>query len=187
MKGRSPNKAEKEFTGEIWMPVPWYGDLYMASNFGRIKSLARNIEKKHSRSGKVCTYFYKERILTPHYVNGYRIARFGHKKKKYSVQVGRLVLMAFVGQPKPGQECCHNNGTPDDNRLANLRWDTHLENNRDRVRHGTYKRGSEHHYSKYPEDIRMGVAAGSISKNEALHKLGISNTHFYRLKKLCQN
>lgn len=41
-------------------------------------------------------------------------------------------------------ECCHNNGNASDNRLENLRWDTHYNNNQDRIRHGTYGRGESH-------------------------------------------
>ena len=33
-------------------------------------------------------------------------------------------------------EGCHNDGNPLNNRLENLRWDTHLENCRDTIRHG---------------------------------------------------
>ena len=32
-----------------------------------------------------------------------------------------------------------------DNRIENLRWDTHENNNKDRKRHGTYKTGKDHH------------------------------------------
>jgi hypothetical protein len=49
--------------------------------------------------------------------------------------VHQLVLEAFVGPKPEGQEGCHF-PDPDksNNSVANLRWDTHLENVRDRVR-----------------------------------------------------
>ena len=55
------------------------------------------------------------------------------------VLVHRLVLEAFVGPCPAGMEACHNNGNPADNRLENLRWDTHLENMKDAVKQGTMK------------------------------------------------
>ena len=51
--------------------------------------------------------------------------------------VHRLVLMAFTGPCPKGMECCHNNGDYSDNRLGNLRWDTHINNEKDKRRHGT--------------------------------------------------
>jgi hypothetical protein len=49
-------------------------------------------------------------------------------------------------------ECCHNNGDPADNRLENLRWDTHITNYRDAVRHGTSTRGEINGHSTLTED-----------------------------------
>lgn len=58
--------------------------------------------------------------------------------------VHRLVLTAFVGTCPEGMECCHNDGNPSNNRVENLRWDTHAENQRDRNKHGTDNRGERH-------------------------------------------
>jgi len=53
-------------------------------------------------------------------------------------RVHRLVLEAFIGPAPKGTICCHNDGDPTNNRLENLRWDTHSSNTRDAIRHGTY-------------------------------------------------
>lgn len=62
--------------------------------------------------------------------------------------VHRLVLEAFVGDCPYGMEACHENGDPTDNRVENLRWDTHAENMRDRSKHGRSNRGERCHSSK---------------------------------------
>jgi hypothetical protein len=51
--------------------------------------------------------------------------------------VHRLVIESFFGPCPPGREACHNNGDHTDNRLSNLRWDTHANNVLDQFRHGT--------------------------------------------------
>lgn len=51
--------------------------------------------------------------------------------------IHRLVLLAFVGPCPDGMEACHNNGISGDNRLENLRWDTHRANSADQKIHGT--------------------------------------------------
>ncbi len=51
--------------------------------------------------------------------------------------VHRLVLMAHQPTEDASLEVCHRNGDKTDNRLANLRWGTRSENQREKVRHGS--------------------------------------------------
>jgi hypothetical protein len=71
-------------------------------------------------------------------VNGYlHVTMKNTSGKSKSVAVHRLVLEMFVGPCPEGMECCHApDKTRSNNRLENLRWDTHLENMRDRKRYG---------------------------------------------------
>ncbi len=57
------------------------------------------------------------------------------KVKKFFVS--NLVLQEFVGPRPEGMEACHENGDYSDNRVNNLRWDTHFNNIQDKRRHGT--------------------------------------------------
>lgn len=74
-----------------------------------------------------------------------------------TVQVGRLVLEAFVGPCPPGMECCHNDDNPTNNTLGNLRWGTHSDNMRDAYRNGHKARnwggeGESHGRAKLTSD-----------------------------------
>src|SRR3954449_7292533 len=64
--------------------------------------------------------------------------RGGEKKRRY---IHHLVLEAFVGPRAQGLVCCHWEADPANNRLENLRWDTHQSNIDDMLRHGTRGRG----------------------------------------------
>jgi hypothetical protein len=44
----------------------------------------------------------------------------------------------FVGPAPSGHECCHRDGDPSNNDLANLYWGTPSQNRSDAVRHGTH-------------------------------------------------
>lgn len=68
--------------------------------------------------------------------------------------IHRLVLTAFVGPCPKGMEACHNNGNASDNRVANLRWDTHKNNGKDLIKHGTcfIARGSKNGMAKLTDD-----------------------------------
>ena len=56
----------------------------------------------------------------------------GHKK-----HIHRLVLETFIGPCPKGMECRHLDGNPQNNNLSNLKWDTHINNMRDKKMHGT--------------------------------------------------
>ncbi|WP_423203306.1 HNH endonuclease signature motif containing protein [Mycobacterium intracellulare] len=70
--------------------------------------------------------------------NGYLVVSVYAGQRARQRYVHHLVLETFVGPRPPGQECRHLNGDRTDNRLCNLRWGTHSENQFDQVAHGTH-------------------------------------------------
>ena len=166
---------------ETWKDVPDWEKYYQVSNKGRVKSKDRVVTKYCGLHNKVVTQRYKGFIRKPSIdKDGRPFVTLSKNKQKFSTSVARLVLMAFVGMPEDGQECCHNDGDATNNNLENLRWDTHKENNRDRIRHDTYKTGTDHHFSKFSEDLINKIKTKKITKQEALRQ-GVSNTHYYRI------
>lgn len=168
---------------ELWKDVCGYDDYYQASSLGRVRSKDRVVVKFSAVCNKVVRQKYKGRELSlkPN-AGGYIYVHISIDKAKENLHVGRAVLLAFCGKPLDNQECCHNDGNPSNNKIENLRWGTHLENNRDRIKHGTYKRGTAHHFSKFDNDLICSIKNKSISKDEALGA-GVSNTHYYRILK----
>ena len=74
-------------------------------------------------------------------------------------------------------EGCHNDGDPSNARLANLRWDTPRRNNADKVSHGTYRRGQDHHSAKIKEHEAREIlrrALGSEPMKEIASDFGVS-------------
>jgi len=81
-------------------------------------------------------------------VDGYlSVCLYGGRKPTLK-RIHRLVLAAFDRPPKPGEQCRHLNGVPDDNRLENLAWGSALENQRDRKDHGTDPKGERNGNAK---------------------------------------
>ena len=58
-------------------------------------------------------------------------------KKAKCLYVHRLVLEAFEGPCPENYVACHNDGNPENNNLSNLRWDSVVNNNKDKIKHGT--------------------------------------------------
>jgi hypothetical protein len=142
----------------VWLPIPTLPEGYDASNLGRVRSWRRpgntqqrlattphlRKQTKNVRSGRlqVCVL-----------VAGKMVCRYVHQ----------LVLEAFRGLRPDGTETRHLNGDDQDNRVGNLAWGTKLENEADKVRHGT-RRGLGCGQSKFTASqlgqVKADLAAG---------------------------
>lgn len=119
-------------TEERWLPAVGWEGLYQVSDYGRVKSLQRYVR---CRDG---VRLVRERILKPYTQRtGYRTVLLAVDGRKKTRSIHQLVLEAFVGPRPADMVACHNDGVPNNNHVANLRWDTQSNNLFDAVRHGT--------------------------------------------------
>jgi hypothetical protein len=129
---------------EIWKPVVGHEGAYEVSNLGQVRSLDRLVP--HRRKTGTFMRKRKGQMLRPgRKACGHVSVAVG---KGNSVSVHVLVLEAFVGPRPDGQEACHQNDVPDDNRLENLSWGTRSKNLLDAVRNGKKAVGEEAYNAK---------------------------------------
>jgi hypothetical protein len=162
--------------GEEWARVPGYDGHYMASTLGRIKSLPRKTPAGW-RGGKV---------LQGRVCDGYiRMCLSWNDGRQFDVRAHRLVMLAFRGPPKPGQICRHLNGERADNRLRNLRYGTHSENEQDKRRHGRSLQGEKHHKAKFTSMMVRVIRRlmGSITQRDAAVIFGMSQGNVHLIQK----
>lgn len=117
----------------VWKAIPGYPD-YEVSERGEVRSYLFPGNSKQTRLAN-------PRIMgsgTSH--NGYRTVALKNPNggKAQTKTVHRLVLLTFVGPCPEGTEACHLNGNRLDNRLVNLKWDTHRNNENHKRAHGTW-------------------------------------------------
>ncbi|WP_081871902.1 NUMOD4 domain-containing protein [Nocardia otitidiscaviarum] len=118
---------------ENWRAIPGYEGFYEVSDQGRIKSLARPVNRGLGRVGRSRTIIVKQRTNRCGYAY-VSLSKFGQAKV---FTVHKLVGLAFFGVPGEGQEMRHLNGVRVDNRVSNLVWGSKSENERDKLVHGT--------------------------------------------------
>jgi hypothetical protein len=151
---------------EIWKPVVNFEGIYEVSNFGNIKTVKTGHLKKPSlnkKDNRLHIALWKNNIQTmtkPH----------------------RLVLLAFVGPPPAGHECCHNDGNPSNNNLTNLRWDTASNNQRDRVKHGTSNRGERCGAAKLTEEQALKIISDPRPQSQIAKDYGVLQNTISRIK-----
>lgn len=117
-------------------------------------------------------------------IGGYVGACLAKSGSKKTMRVHRLVLEAFVGPCPPGMEASHKNGQRNDNRLSNLEWTTHVDNNNMKRSHGTWQAGDNHGASKVTSAhvavMRYLSAVHGASCTELAEWFGISRTSAHR-------
>lgn len=133
---------------EEWRGIPGWPQ-YEVSSAGRVRSLDRKITDS---LGRTRTQFG---VIKKTWVDngGYRRVELAHDNRRYGIGVHRLVALAFIGPPAPGQEVRHRDHDPLNNHVSNLSWGTHSENIRDSVadgRHGSRNTKKTHCPEKHP-------------------------------------
>lgn len=163
---------------EIWKDIKGYEGIYQVSDLGRVKSLNYN-------------HHGMEAILKPsNRGNGYLFVVLCINKIKTNYLVHRLVCESFLPNPENKRTVNHKNGIKTDNRLDNLEWATHHENNKHAHDNGlnvspkfwTGKFGSDNpssipvcRFSKTGEYIDEFAGASEAARITGLHRGHISD------------
>lgn len=125
---------------EIWKNIPECNDFYQISNYGRVKSISRQI-----RMGKYVGLrtLPKKILKTFSYPNGYTGVMIRVNGRKYCKLLHRLIATAFIPNPENKQQVNHKNGVKNDNSIGNLEWCSRKENSDHAVNMGLIKTGKD--------------------------------------------
>ena len=123
----------------------------------------------------------KGKFLKPYLRKGHFSVLLYKEGKSFLKSVCRLVLETYVGLCPKNMEACHNDGNPTNNDLNNLRWDTHSNNMKDSVEHGTnvgLRRGERANSAKLTDEnvnlIKKLYQLGKYNQKELAIKFNTS-------------
>jgi len=115
----------------------------------------------------------------------YKMIRAGVSgDKKFDMMLHRFVLECWSGFKDQGQQCRHLNGDGSDNRIENLCWGSPVENEKDKIVHGTSKFGEGNPRSIHTEEQALLVAdllAKGKSYKEISSETGIDASFIYHV------
>ena len=114
---------------EEWRDIEGYEGLYQVSNFGRVRSLGRDIVRR-TRYGTMAPYHINGKVLKPLHSQGdyCYVHLFDKDGASTNHKVHRLVAKAFVPNPDNLNEVNHIDEDKDNNRADNLEWCKHVDN-----------------------------------------------------------
>lgn len=120
---------------EIWKDIKGFEGLFQVSNFGRVKTLQREVKyiQKNQYTEIETTKIIQEKIQKPRKTHGgyLRVQLFD---KDYYIH--RLVASAFIRPLKPKEEVNHIDGNKSNNNINNLEIVSRIENQNHAIRNG---------------------------------------------------
>jgi hypothetical protein len=142
---------------ENWKDLPGYEGIYQVSDLGRVRRIRLDgVANEPLRPGAVH--------------GGWRHVTLCRDGNHRCHQVSRLVLEAFIGPCPDGMEACHYpDSNPANNRLSNLRWDTHVANLADDV-------------TKLSWDDVKAIRASDESAVALAARYGVSKAHIFDIR-----
>lgn len=159
-------QLELPFPPEVeWRDIPGYEGYYQISSTCVVKGLKRIVAR--SDGG---TTTRPEAILAQQTNEwGYMTVGLNKNRKRKHMLVHRIMLLAFVGECPDGMEINHKNGNKNDNRLENLEYCTHSENQKHACNVlGFVTRGVRHGRAKLND--------GLVREIRYLHANGMSHS-----------
>lgn len=110
---------------EEWRPVVGH-DGYEVSNFGKVRSLDRDVKHKDAHGGLAIFHYKGRELAQTTHTQGYKLVPLGRHKK--SARVHQLVAQAFLPNPDKKPMINHKDGNPSNNCVENLEWCDNREN-----------------------------------------------------------
>lgn len=129
---------------ETWRPIEWAPN-YKISSWGRVRGPRTDLLTSMD--------------------DGYPHVSVVTGTQIKTSRIHKLVALAFLGPPPfEGAQIAHNDGNKLNSRVDNIRWASAVENQADRLRHGTHICGSDVVGAKLVEEdlplIRQRIASG---------------------------
>lgn len=117
---------------EIWKPVKGYEGFYEVSSEGRVRSVERRDARGQHR---------KSKIMSVKKVQNTKKVTFFRDGKRKTIALKKLVVDAFLGEPKANEKVVFVDSNPDNVCVENLKWQKRAQKKRNIYRFEDNKTG----------------------------------------------
>lgn len=164
---------------ENWKAITGYEGQYEVSDLGRIRALHRLDSKGRPVAGRILKQSPAGRYASVH------LSRDGKAK---TLAVHLIVAHEFMGPTPAGHVVAHEDGNAMNPELMNLRFKTPVENEADKLRHGTkfVARGELNGHARLTTEqaaeIARAARAGTESQRAIAERYGIDQSLVSHIK-----
>lgn len=162
---------------EVWKDVSGFDGHYAVSNFGRVKSLHRDLPHAEHGVWHISERLLKQRLAGKESSRYYSVSLHIGNGKMKNKKVHRMVAEAFIPRVQGKDFINHKDGNKLNNFVSNLEWCTPKENSDHAWENGLCENVREAHRQRVI-NIETGEVFQSI--NEACRKYGISHRCIYQ-------
>jgi hypothetical protein len=175
------NLSLEDIEGEIWKDIEGYDGYYQISNFGRVKSLSRDV------FNGMGYYLKKEKILKG------RITKYGYinititfNAKQYGLIIHRVVAQHFINNLKNKREVNHIDSIKLNNSVDNLEWVSSLENKCHKNKFTLNKKTSKYIGVALNKDVKTKKWRSTIKIKKKIIYLGSYYTEEEAYQRRCE-
>ncbi len=185
LKRNNQHPTVPDFNDASWRDIPGFPG-YKINDHAEVWSCWARVHVK-GRRGLLSQLTEVWRPLKPYRNKSGRISvALTAGGKVRTILVYKLVMSAFMGPCPAGMVICHWNGNLGDNRLCNLRYDTHVANEEDKKRHGRRVCGTRVNTAKLDAEkvnrIRKLLKTTNLSLKAIAQQYGVDATIVGRIR-----
>lgn len=170
-----------DIVDEIWKDIPDYEGFYQVSNFGRVRSVSRDV---YCRKGGKRSH--KGKILKPRLRNSYLAVNIHVLGASIHQNIHVFVAQAFIEERPEKHQVNHIDGNKLNNHVDNLEYCSPSENSKHANAIGLCGRGENRHNAKLKnsEVIKIReMVKGGISDIEISKLFNVSPACIWNIKK----
>lgn len=117
---------------EVWKPVKGYEGFYEVSSEGRVRSVQRLNARGQLR---------KSKLMSVKKIRNTKKVTFSRDGKQKTIALKKLVVDAFLGEPRANEKVVFVDGNPDNVCVENLKWQKKAQKKRNIYRFEDNKTG----------------------------------------------
>lgn len=136
-----PDKVEFDSSGAPWCPSCFKENVFKDPCWTEIWKVIPGFSKHEISTMGGLRQKDSQRVLKPYEDPDTHYKKTSLKNdegKIKSIRIHELVAITYLGEKPDGLEVCHGSLGSSDNRVTNLRYDTHQNNQLDQIKDGTH-------------------------------------------------
>ena len=158
-------------SGEEWLPIPGWSDLYEVSNSGRVRALAKSVPLPHGGARRHEQMELSQEVME----KGYHRVTLQRDGEKTKILVHVLVAQTFIKNPKGFPFVNHRDGNKSRNGVMNVEWCSEAYNQHHAIENGLRTGLTTEAIGQIRDMLANGMAITEIAARMELKRAAVAH------------